>query len=79
MADLKIAWAPRVILTGRRFRLAVQAPDEDVTIVAEGCGEVGRRWAPADRAVYVYLTVPMTPGDVCVRATHGGQTAEQRC
>ena len=64
-------------MTGRRFRLAVQAPNEDVTVEAEGCDELARRWSPADQSVYVYLTVPATPGDLCVRAKHAGEAAEE--
>lgn len=76
MSDLRIPWAPRVILTGRVFRLPVQAPDQNVELDAGGCVHLSDRWVPRDSARYFYLRAPNKPGDYILRATHAGKTAE---
>ena len=72
---LTIPWSPRLILTGRTFRLPVQAPDASVDIEAGAFEELSRRWVERDGALYVYLRAPATPGDGTIEARHSGATA----
>lgn len=65
---VQIPWAPRLILTGRVFRLPVQSPDPEVRIQTEGFTEIDRRWSPRDSTLYVYLKAPETSGDFTVAA-----------
>ena len=76
MSDVRIPWAPRVILAGRAFRLPVQAPDEQVDLEAEGFERIAARWASADSAVYHYLRAPQQPGDYTVRARRNGRISD---
>ncbi len=76
MPDLRIPWAPRVILTNRVFRLPVQAPDENITLDAGGFRQIGSRWAPTDSALYHYLRTPQQSGDYTIAAHHNGRTAQ---
>ncbi|MDA0747745.1 MAG: hypothetical protein O2954_14585, partial [bacterium] len=76
MSTIQIPWAPRAILVNRTFRLPVQAPDEHVTLEAEGFRLITSRWCAIDSAVYHYLTASNIPGDYTLRASHNRQTAE---
>ncbi len=62
--DAVIPWAPRLIMTGRIFRLPVQAAaDVSPDLRADGFEVVDRRWAARDEAHFYYLRSPKQPGD----------------
>jgi hypothetical protein len=75
MGNITIPWAPRVILTGRTFRLPVKG--QGASLQAEGFEEVARRYVEPDRAEYVYLTAPQTPGDYGLKAGAGDDVVVQ--
>jgi hypothetical protein len=68
MSSCTIPWAPRIILTGRDFRLPVAAADERVELDAPAFGRIDSRWSSRDGAVYHYLRSPERPGSYRVRA-----------
>lgn len=76
MPNLRIPWAPRVILTGRVFRLPVQAPDDNIALEADGFQPIATRWVQADSALYHYLRTPQQPGDYTLTAHRNGCTAQ---
>lgn len=69
MADLRIPWAPRLILAGRVFRLPIQADGPEVELQADGFTEIDRRWSERDGALYCYLRVPEMSGEYVIVAT----------
>ena len=78
MSELSIPWAPRVVLTGRTFRLPVQAPGRDTSLSTAGFLSMGSRFSQRDGATYHYMKAPEEPGDHTVRAACGGETAKCR-
>lgn len=70
-----IPWHPRVVLTGRVFRLPVQAARDTIEFDPGGFILVDSRWDVRDAAWYFYLRAPGTPGDYAVTAHGGGRAA----
>ena len=75
MADAAIPWAPRVLMTGRTFRLPVQTQSSGVKVQADGFSEISRRHVPRDGAEYLYLRAPGRPGDYTL-TPEGGKGVE---
>ena len=75
MAELQIPWAPRLVLTGRSFRLPVQAPGREHSLSSPGLAALDSRFVPRDDATYHYLKAPGDPGDYTIRATAQGDEA----
>lgn len=76
MATPAIPWSPRMILTGRVFRLPVQAQNTTLDLEANEFEQIEHRWSERDSAYYFYLRTPNTPGDYTVTAKQNGQTAQ---
>ena len=74
MTTLHIPWSPRILLSGRTFRLPVQAADQNLEIEAEGFREITRRWSDRDQALFYYLQAPDNSGDYPISITHQDQT-----
>jgi hypothetical protein len=69
-----VPWSPRLILTGRTFRLPVQAAA--LAIQAPAFELLGQRWSSLDAAWYCYLRAPQTSGDHTLSVSQQGQVAE---
>ena len=76
MSTVRIPWAPRVILTGRVFRLPVQGPETGITLMADGFERISDRFMARDSARYYYLQAPKKPGDFVIKAHLKDQVAE---
>jgi len=65
-----IPWAPRIIMTGRVFRLPVQTGGAPPDLRAGAFEIVDSRWSDRDGAHFYYLRSPSNPGDydISVRA-----------
>jgi hypothetical protein len=65
-----ILWTPRVILTGRLFRLPIAGvSDQPPGLQAPGFELVDRRWSPRDKAWMHYLRAPAQSGEYPVAVT----------
>ena len=76
MPDLRMPWAPRLLLTNRTFRLPVQTsgtePDPDL-----GPFQIlDRRWSAPDSAFFYYLQAPSQSGDYVLRAAKDGRKTQ---
>ncbi|MDA0708602.1 MAG: heparinase II/III family protein [bacterium] len=76
MALLSIPWTPRVILSGRAFRLPVTASESAVDLTAAGFERISERWSARDSAHFFYLRAPETPGDYDLIARQNGQMVQ---
>ena len=73
--DLRLPWAPRLLLAGRSFRLPVQTPGSEPQMFIAPFQLVDRRFSDRDNAYMYYLRAPMQSGDYTLRAECGGQRA----
>ncbi|NKB67687.1 MAG: hypothetical protein GKR89_11540 [Candidatus Latescibacteria bacterium] len=69
-----LPWVPRVIMSGRRFRLPVQAKGDWPEVDFGPMKIIDRRYARRDGAYMYYLQAPSDSGDYILRATSQGRT-----
>ena len=73
-AGLRIRWAPRLLMTGRSFRLPVQTAGPEPVLRFAPFMLVDRRFSPRDDAFMYYLRAPQTSGDYTLSAECGEQS-----
>ena len=73
-AALRIRWAPRLLMTGRSFRLPVQTAGPEPVLQFAPFTLVDRRFSPRDDAFMYYLRAPQTSGDYTLSAECGEQS-----
>ena len=71
---LHIPWCPRLLLSGRVFRLPVAAADAPLELTAPDFAEIARRYSPGDDAYFLYLRAPTQSGDYDLTARQGVKT-----
>ncbi|MEE3257956.1 MAG: hypothetical protein VX293_01985 [Candidatus Latescibacterota bacterium] len=74
--DLRLPWAPRLLLAGRSFRLPVQTPGPEPKVHIAPFQLVDRRFSARDNAFMYYLRAPRESGNYPLSAQCNGQHAE---
>ena len=74
LTALRVCWAPRLLLTGRSFRLPVQTPGPEPQLQFAPFQLIDRRFSPSDDAFMYYLRAPQTSGDYTLSAECSGQS-----
>ena len=76
MSAPSFPWAPRVILSGRNFRLPVRASGaQQLDLQAPDFQILDQRFCARDGAFYYYLKTPDKSGDYTIGATQQGRSA----
>ncbi len=79
MSTLAIPWSPRLLLTGRTFRLPVQTTNDDaIDVDAHPFTLLDRRYSARDGAWFLYLRAPTEETDAEIVVRQGEQTAIAR-